>query len=391
MEPVCLHKFGVDAGEDWLRLVTGAFHSGGRGEIGEDIAHQDERGFRATEVEDILEGTTQAGPSLREPEGMDVSLDEVLIGQVKARRRDLAGDHQFGPLEKVLVVRAAGGAVGKDDGGLTAAAGASAALGVIGWRRRHIAHIDHIELVDVHAQFHGRRAIEDRQPGGLETLLAFLPQFIGDLCGMFPRFKAGGPGGGLAVVVEKIGIGAAACGGKMGDTDGIVKGPAAVPRVPDHGRGGKLVARAGGIAGVDRDHQTGLGQEGEEITDELLGFIHVQLPFKAAEGVGTAEVDAEAAAAGEINLAPGFGAAAGAWKEQGGPLHFFVFIERPGSDQILVVLLLDALLKPGIEIVHLDGKLAAHIIEQHLHHPAALVHRGGGEDGMPLLPEVVGL
>ncbi len=76
---------------------------------------------------------------------------------------DLARDHQLGPPEEVLVVRAAGGAVGEDERGLAAAAGAAGALGVVGRRRRHVAHVDDVELGDVDAELHRRRAEQDRQ------------------------------------------------------------------------------------------------------------------------------------------------------------------------------------------------------------------------------------
>ncbi len=79
-----------------------------------------------------------------------------------------------GPLEEVLVVRAAGGAVGEDQGRLTAPARATAALGVVGRGRRDVAHVDHVELGDVDAQLHGRRAEEDRQAPFAETVLPLL-------------------------------------------------------------------------------------------------------------------------------------------------------------------------------------------------------------------------
>ena len=40
----------------------------------------------------------------REPDRVDVRADEVLVGEVELRRRDLAGHHPFGAAEEVLVV-----------------------------------------------------------------------------------------------------------------------------------------------------------------------------------------------------------------------------------------------------------------------------------------------
>ena len=44
-------------------------------------------------------------PVSAQPDRVDVGADEVLVGEVELRRRDLAGDHPLGPAEEVLVVR----------------------------------------------------------------------------------------------------------------------------------------------------------------------------------------------------------------------------------------------------------------------------------------------
>ncbi len=91
--------------------------------------------------------------------------------------------------EVILVVRAASRAIGVDQGRLTATAGPAAALGVVGRRRRDVAQIDEVQLSDVHAQLHGRRAEQERQIAAAESVFALLAVFGGDLGSMLARFE----------------------------------------------------------------------------------------------------------------------------------------------------------------------------------------------------------
>src|SRR5665811_1856486 len=115
---------------------------------------------------------------------MDVRAHEVLVGQVDTRGGDNPGHHQLWAPEKVLVVRAPSRTVGVDERWLPAPAGATAALRVVGRRGRDVAHVDHVQLGDVHSQLHGGGAEEDGQVTLPKAILAPLPLGGGDLGGV---------------------------------------------------------------------------------------------------------------------------------------------------------------------------------------------------------------
>src|SRR5262245_4745986 len=116
-------------------------------------------------------------------------LDQVFVGEVEARGRDLAGHHPLGPPEEVLVVRAPRRAIGDDERRLAATAGAATPLRVVRWRGRHVAQVDDVEAGDIDAQLHRRRAIEDRKPGITEAALAVLADLARDLRGVLTRLQ----------------------------------------------------------------------------------------------------------------------------------------------------------------------------------------------------------
>ena len=87
----------------------------------------------------------------------------------------LAVDHRLRVAEEVLVVRALRRAVGENERRLAAAAGATAALRVVGRRRRDVAQVDGVQRRDVDAELHRRRAEEHRQEAvGLAELAEVL-------------------------------------------------------------------------------------------------------------------------------------------------------------------------------------------------------------------------
>ncbi len=75
------------------------------------------------DVEHLGHPGVQRGSRLGEPDGVHVRAHEIFVGEVQPRRLNPAGDHLFGTPEVVLVVRAAGGAVGGDQRGLSAPPG----------------------------------------------------------------------------------------------------------------------------------------------------------------------------------------------------------------------------------------------------------------------------
>ena len=106
---------------------------------------------------------------------MQVALDQIPVSKIDRWRDDNPVDQILHAVEEVLIVRALGGAVGQDQGRLATATGASAALRIVGCRRRRIPKIDDIHGRNVDAKLHGRRAKQRRQ----ETrAFAMFPQFI---------------------------------------------------------------------------------------------------------------------------------------------------------------------------------------------------------------------
>lgn len=119
---------------------------------------------------------------------MDVSSDEIFIGEIDPRRRNCPGDHLMRSPEEILIVGAVVGAIREDDRGLPAATRTPAALRVVGWCGWHIAEIHRIELSDVYAELHRRRAIEDRElrlPKALLTVLAQCRRYLGSVLSSF--------------------------------------------------------------------------------------------------------------------------------------------------------------------------------------------------------------
>ena len=100
-----------------------------------------------------------------------MAVDQIPVRELENRRTYLAVDHRLGVAEEVLVVRALRRRVRDDQGRLSAAARASAALGVVRRRGRHVAHVDRVQCRDVDAELHRRGAKEHRQePIGLAGL-----------------------------------------------------------------------------------------------------------------------------------------------------------------------------------------------------------------------------
>ena len=141
-----------------------------------------------------------------------MAVYQVAVREFEDRRTHLAIDHRSGVAEEVLVVRALRRRIGDDQGCLSAASRASAALGVVRGRGRHVAHVDGVQCRDVDAELHRRGAKEHRQePVGLpylaesllvlrelpalslseaETLLTDLPVVGIDLGGVLARLEA---------------------------------------------------------------------------------------------------------------------------------------------------------------------------------------------------------
>ena len=121
-----------------------------------------ERRLVPGKVENVPHRLPQVQPRRAQPDGVEVRADQFLVRQVQTRGRDLAPDHPLGAAEEVLVMGAAGGAVGEHERRLAAPTRAAGPLRVVGGGRRDVAEAHDVELRDVHPQLHGGRAEHDR-------------------------------------------------------------------------------------------------------------------------------------------------------------------------------------------------------------------------------------
>ena len=175
--------------------------------------------------------------------------DEVAVAKVDPGRRHAAGNHPDRLTVEVLIVRAASGAVGEYHGRLPASAGASAALRVVGRRRRNVAQIDQVQLLDVDAQFHRRRAEHERKLAVTEAVLPLLPVLRRHLRGVL------------------------AC---LEDTPEVHEASIALHEVAIHlKRQPSLVREAGA---VERAILTGTGQPAQRVGVKLVAWAVVSAP-----------------------------------------------------------------------------------------------------------------
>ena len=86
---------------------------------------------------------------------MQMTLDELAVGQVEGRRIHLAMNHAYRVTEEILVVGRLSCTVGNDQRGLSGTTGTTATLSIIGRRRRDVAQIDGIQRRNVDPKFHG--------------------------------------------------------------------------------------------------------------------------------------------------------------------------------------------------------------------------------------------
>ena len=186
------------------------------------------------DIEDLGQRVAQVLLGLGQPEGVDVGPDQVLVGQVKTRQADGSGDHQLLAAEEILVVGVPRGAVGQHQSRLAAPPGPAAPLGVVRGGRRHVPHVDHVELADVDAKLHRGRAIEDRELAATEVLLALLALLVGNLGRVLVGLEPATVARDRAIELHEERVGAAAFVGQVGNPDRVVKRLVAVASVPGH-------------------------------------------------------------------------------------------------------------------------------------------------------------
>ena len=208
---------------------------------------------------------------------MDVRADQVLVGQVQAGRGDRSADHIGRAPEVVLVVGVAGRAVGDHQRGLPGASGAAGPLRVVGRRRRHVAQPDGAQRVDVHPEFHGRRAVQDRQRGLAELALAFLPFGGRDLGGVLLGAQPGQGRGDAPVQLAEERVDPRAFLVVQGPPHPVFRTGQPAPGLPvDHRRAQPVTRNVVLVGRHGHRQQPGLVQRAEQVGDDLLGVGGLQ-------------------------------------------------------------------------------------------------------------------
>ena len=226
--------------------------------------------------------------------------DQIFVRQVKPRQADCSGNHQLLTAEEILVMRVPRGAVGQDKSRLARSTGSATPLGIVRRGRRHVPHVDHVELADVDAELHGGRAIKDGELAGAEILLAFLPLFVRHLGRVLVGLESPAITSDGAIELDEERIGAATVVRQVRDADGIVKRPGSFARMPGHAGRRDAVAWNSIVGGrsLRFDDELSFCQDPEEVDADLVTVLDAELlpvPFELRQNPLAAQVLAKAA------------------------------------------------------------------------------------------------
>ena len=320
-------------------------------------------GLGAADIQHVGERSAQVLAGFGEPDRLDMRADQVLVGQVQAGRGDRPADHVGGPPEVVLVVGVAGGAVGDDERGLPGPSGAAGALSVVGGRRRHVAQPDGAQRVDVHPEFHGRRAVQDRQRGIAELVLAFLPLGGRDLGGVLLGAQPGEGGGHGPVQLAEERVDPRAFLVVQGPPHPVFRAGQPAPGLPVDHRGAQPVTRDVVLVGRHgHRQQPGLVQRAEQVRDDLLGVGGLDGDVPA--GVFADQEPAELAAAGQVHVAAPLAGLAGPGESDARHRRELALGQRPRLLQMLRGQPPDQVEPVVAEVLDVDGQVAAQLVQQ---------------------------
>src|SRR5437667_5998893 len=143
-------------------------------------------------------------------------------------------NHILRTFKEILVMWTTRRTIGEDQRWLSAAACATAALGIISRCRGNIAHIDDIEFRYIDTKFHRRRTIQDRQLAMPEVFFAFHAQVIRHLGSMLARFNVMQIGSRGAIEIDEESVRVLSLTRLPGDADRIMKCLGTVASYPDH-------------------------------------------------------------------------------------------------------------------------------------------------------------
>jgi hypothetical protein len=172
------------------------------------------------QIEDLGNGLSEPRLHDREPGRLQMRLDELLVDDVDARRRNRASDHVLRLVKEVSIVDVAVTREGHDKCRFPTATRSTATLSVVCGCGRHIAHVNCREVLNVDAEFHRWRTEQDWQLSRIEISLAQLPPISGYLSRMLCRQEtfelalqllAPVPSQGLLIESCEISVGLASC------------------------------------------------------------------------------------------------------------------------------------------------------------------------------------
>ena len=232
--PRRLPQTGFEIGEDRLGALVGPCPRSGVVEVGLDRREHLRVVQCVVEVEHVGHRLAEIEPALGEPHGMHVRPEQVLVREFESGCLDLAGDHQLGLAEEVLIVAAARRAVGEHERRLAAPTGAARPLGVVRRGRRHVAHVDDVELRDVDTELHRRRAVQHREFRSPEPVLAVEAEVVGHLRGVLAGLDAEKILADRAVQVDEEAVGLDAFVGQVRHANVVVIRTSAVGDLPSH-------------------------------------------------------------------------------------------------------------------------------------------------------------
>jgi hypothetical protein len=227
-----------------------------------------------------------------------VRAKEILVREIEPRRSNLGGDHELRPAKEVLVVRISSRAVVEDEGRLAASACTAAPLRVVRRGRRDVPHVDDVELGDIHAELHRRRAEEQRKLPFTEGVFSLLTLGRRHLGRVFPGAETLAVGSDSFVEPDKEGVRSPTVRGRRRNPDRVVIRAGTVAGHPAEHARCELVA--GDVLVVarlrDLDHETCYTERSQQAEDYALRVVEGQTVGASIwEGRAPAEVLDEAA------------------------------------------------------------------------------------------------
>ncbi len=257
----------------------------------------------------------------------------------------------------------AGRAVRHHQRGLPGPSRAAGPLGVIGRGRRHVAQPDGAQRVDVHPEFHRRRAVQDRQRSLAELPLTFLPLGGRDLRGVLLSAQPGqGRGDGPVQLAEER-VDPRAFLVIQGPPHPVFGTGQPAPGLPVDHRRAQPVTRNVVLARRHRHHQQpSLVQRAEQVGDDLLGIGDLQRDPPA--GVLADQEPPELAAAGQIHIAAPLTALTGPGESHPRHRRELTLRQRPRLHQVLRRQPPDQVEPVVAEVLHVDGQVPAQLIQQ---------------------------